>query len=156
MKRVCYNETRLRRTQRATGRRAEEERNPIIKRYLATEILFKGYCIIFLMRFSSSPFLPFQHQQFIQKVNFLRNVFPLNTLCERRLAKLCRLLRSLSLHSAVSSARYTFDTKKNDEDIKAFRKKSRILLPGKRACRNRINFVSRANPRPGERRIAHI
>jgi hypothetical protein len=37
----------------------EKKRQPPSLRYLATEILFKGYCIIFLMRFSSFPFLLF-------------------------------------------------------------------------------------------------
>jgi hypothetical protein len=39
----------------------KEEKQPPSLRYLATEILFKGYCIIFLMRFSLYNTIFFHH-----------------------------------------------------------------------------------------------
>lgn len=78
-------------------RRGEKERRkePPSLRYLATEILFKGYCIIFLMRFSSFP-LSYVSSIYINNLfsSWLsQEVFPFKYNLERGLAKLCRLLQ---------------------------------------------------------------
>lgn len=83
------------------ARREGKKKGTPSLRYLATEILFKGYCIIFLMRFSSFSFFlvfpPFYINNLFSScygIALTLKRFLLNTLLKRRLAKLCRLLHS--------------------------------------------------------------
>lgn len=97
-------------------RRGEDEKQkrkslPSSLRYLATEILFKGYCIIFLMRFSSFPLL-------LASTILPLFFFLLSTVFKRRLAKLCKVITSpwLPLHGAHSTFRLHWKRSFAEED----------------------------------------
>jgi hypothetical protein len=77
----------IRRREEKKGR--EKRKEPPSLRYLATEILFKGYCIIFLMRFSSFFILVFS---FLHR--FLSFVFPFKYTFEKEISKIMQVITS--------------------------------------------------------------
>lgn len=80
----------------------KEEKNQPSLRYLATQILFKGYCIIFLMRFPLPP-VSFSHRRnlMISPVTSTKAFRALQIHFRKKISKIMQVVTFISQFSVM-------------------------------------------------------